>query len=115
MCGYVGISFMTFFISTLIGKSVIKVTLQILFIYCVYSYTFQNLIIEYLYDFTMFASYIRPIFKIFGDKVFLTKKQLEKQDLNQPLLKQVWQWFIIVMILYFAISTLNSLVRIQLR
>lgn len=34
---------------------------------------------------------------------------------NTPIVKQVWEWFITLMILYFVVTFFNALIRNQLQ
>jgi len=36
-------------------------------------------------------------------------------EANTPILKQLWEWFITLMILYFVVSFLNAIIRNQLQ
>lgn len=118
ICGSFGISFPVFFGATLIGKAVIKTTIQSVFIIALFSEETVNWV---LYALQKYLPRYYPAIKSFVDS------QLEKFSKAPALrsdsgaseeffsLGNLWSLFVAVMIAYFVLSTVESLALIQLR
>jgi hypothetical protein len=101
MCGRYNISFTTFFSATFIGKAVIKPTLQA----SVIIYTITS-------DMSLFNNY--PTIRSF---LLNIKNQYSGNSTEKEvstiiwLIGCVWEYFIILMVVYFIISIINSTVE----
>lgn len=102
MCGRYNISFTTFFSATFIGKSIIKPTLQALVII----YTITS-------DMTLFNNYpnIRSFLLNIKNQYSGTIQNKEEVSTIVWLIGCVWEYFIILMVVYFIISIINSTVQ----
>jgi len=105
-CGHFGIPFRTFFTSTFIGKAIVKVHLQMLFV--IFVFTAHH--VESL------LSFVEGTFPFFRHSLsqFLAaqKKQLHSPKISgdKPIIQVVWDYVILAMIIFFAVSIINSLV-----
>ena len=113
MCGHFQIPFFTFFIATLIGKAVNKVSLQVVFIVVGFSNHMMTSILSTLAKFAPNAAQSIGD-AIEGQKQSLFKTQEELDAKEDSWLKKGWELFITAMILYFVLSFLNALVRNKL-
>jgi len=110
-CGHFGIPFKTFFSATSIGKAIIKVHIQMVFV--IFIFTAHH--VESLLNFVErnFIATLFPSFKDSLSKFLETQKEnLHKSTVpgDKPLIAQIWDWVIFAMIMFFVISTINSLV-----
>lgn len=113
-CGHFGIPFWTFFGATLIGKAIIKVHIQAIFVIVSFSkhqvekiLTFIENTIPYLHGSLSNALEKQKKSLFHGDALNLEE--------NKPLIATIWEIFIILMVVYFLISIINSLVNEKLR
>ena len=112
MCGHFQIPFLTFFIATMIGKAVNKVTIQVIFIVVAFSKHIMSSVLKFMAYFApkMSASLGEAIEQQ-KKTLFKTQEELDAKEANEPLIKTLWEWFITAMILYFVITFFNALVR----
>eukprot|EP00825_Cyclidium_porcatum_P001270 TRINITY_DN1057_c0_g1_i1.p1 TRINITY_DN1057_c0_g1~~TRINITY_DN1057_c0_g1_i1.p1 ORF type:complete len:226 (+),score=37.68 TRINITY_DN1057_c0_g1_i1:572-1249(+) len=107
-CGHFGIPFLTFFSATALGKSIIKVHIQMLFVIFVFSQ-------RYVEQFLQFVERIIPSLKnALSEQLEKQKQMLHSPKIspeNQPIIQRLWNYFILLMILYFLMSIINSLVQ----
>jgi vacuole membrane protein 1 len=106
MAGHFGVPFLAFFTATLIGKALIKVQIQVLFTTLLFSddillKTFNS--IEYY--FPVLRNYFTDILKNQKNSLFQSKSQ------NKSIIGILWDIFISIMVLFFIISLLNSIVK----
>jgi len=110
--GHFLVPFYTFFIATLIGKAVIKVSIQSLFVVAV----FRKDTLE-----TQLA-WLESTFPFIRGKLKPLLEDVEKKFHRQPgteivttseksILATVWELFVALMILYFVVSAINSTVN----
>ena len=101
---------MTFFIPTLIGKAVNKVSIQVVFIIVAFSKHIMNGILDFMRNFAPgLATTISEAIEKQKETLFKTQEELDAKE--DPLIKTIWDWCIFLMILYFIITFLNALVR----
>lgn len=102
---------MSFFLPTLIGKAVNKVSIQVVFIIVAFSEHIMTGIIDFINKFSpSVASSISEAIEKQRDNLFIPPDD----DKEEPLIKKLWGWFILAMILYFIVTFFNALVRNQL-
>lgn len=106
--GHFRIPFKTFFSATLIGKAIIKVHIQMLFIIVMFRKETLNILIKFieLISAGLADSFTRGL--------EAKKKQLNQPDSfkdNQSFLSVLWDLFITAMVLYFLKSILDSYVK----
>ena len=115
MCGHFQIPFFTFFIPTLIGKAINKVSIQVVFIIITFSKHMLDILVNFLSHFTSNAEGVKNFINKQKKSVFKSQQELDEQEANTPIVKQLWEWFITLMILYFVVTFFNALVRNQLQ
>jgi hypothetical protein len=99
-----------FFIATFIGKAVNKVLIQTGFIIMAFSKHLVSGALAWLDQVWPSAS------KLLTDSIEIQKAALfadknEAEDKPKSIIKEVWDWVIMLMVLYFVVSFLNSIVR----
>ena len=111
-CGHFQIPFCVFFLSTFIGKAINKVSIQVIFMIIAFS---KELLAKYLRVIKEFAPGIANTIQTSIDKqqANLFGKKVESNE-PEPLIKQLWGYVMIGMILYFVVSFFNAIVREQL-
>eukprot|EP01130_Rhizamoeba_saxonica_P017936 TRINITY_DN8843_c0_g1_i1.p1 TRINITY_DN8843_c0_g1~~TRINITY_DN8843_c0_g1_i1.p1 ORF type:complete len:145 (-),score=16.55 TRINITY_DN8843_c0_g1_i1:17-451(-) len=107
-CGHLLVPFLTFFIPTLIGKAINKVSLQAVFVIMVFNTETLKTVLAFLESWF-------PMLKDFMEEKFdNVRKQFHRvpgaayQVPPKHILSRVWDVILIVMILYFVISIVNS-------
>lgn len=107
-CGHLLIPFTTFFIATGIGKSLIKVNLQIIVIVFAFSAPQIKFLLEKLRQ--IGAGFVSEKITEMIDKQkrLLVTHEDVKED---SLIGQIWNCFLTVMILYFFCSIINGIVK----
>ncbi|CAD8111560.1 unnamed protein product [Paramecium primaurelia] len=107
-CGHFLISFWTFFGATVLGKAFIKMHIQLPMTVFVFSQEPVKALLN------LIQKYIPFIYQFLSDLLDKQRKQLRDPSLfkegTKPLLAQLWDYFIILMIGFFMISIVNSLV-----
>lgn len=107
-CGHFLFPFASFFLATMIGKAIIKVHIQMLFVIFVFSK-------HHVEHFLRFIEARLPFLRqrlsamLEKQKVLLHTKEVNVEE--KPLIAQVWEIFIIGMIVYFLVSIINSSVN----
>lgn len=110
-CGHFLVPFWTFFGATLIGKAVIKMHIQKLFVIIAFNETLIETAIHYLVLVPVIGQKLQVPFKAFldGQKNKLHKKASKSvKEGGSNILAAVFEKFVIVMIIYFVISIVNS-------
>lgn len=111
-CGHFLVPFWTFFGATLIGKAVIKMMLQAMFVII----TFSDVLIEKL----MFFLENIPVVGLFLQKLLQKMLEVQKNKLhggssnvesNGNPLASVFETFVFIMVCYFVVSIINSLAQ----
>jgi len=107
-CGHFLIPFKTFFFATFIGKAVIKVSIQTIFIIVMFSKKHAEALISLIETKLPFLqNSISGFIQKWKQQFFNPPESLEKAHWIQ----KVWEIIITVMIAYFIISCINSLVQ----
>eukprot|EP00347_Sterkiella_histriomuscorum_P000568 403375347 len=108
LCGHFLVPFGVFFGATFIGKAIVKVSIQSFFVIFCFSQHQVDFILSQL-------RHISPqIQDMLNTAIEKQKKTLfaEKvEDEARPLVAQLWEYFVIAMVLYFVYSIINSLVQ----
>jgi hypothetical protein len=107
-CGHLLIPFWTFFIATGIGKSIIKVNLQVFFIVFAFSAPQINYFLEKLRQ--VGAGFVSEQITKMIDKqkrLLITQEDV-KED---TMIGQIWNCFLTLMILYFFCSIIDGIVK----
>lgn len=100
--------FLIFFSAVLIGKAVNKVTLQVLSLIVCFS---KRLMSRYLILIGKVSTRAADFLRDALDKQKASLFEEVTSEESQPLIGQIWEWTITLMILYFVVSFLNSMVR----
>jgi membrane protein YqaA with SNARE-associated domain len=115
-CGYFLIPFWTFFLATIIGKALIKMSIQTVFIIFIFSEHHVERIIRWMKRIPFYGHLLQTPFKDW------LKKQKEKMHskpgenlpdhmMKIPLLTRLFNIFVTAMIVYFIASIINSLAQ----
>mmetsp|Transcript_16457 Transcript_16457/g.29687 ORF Transcript_16457/g.29687 Transcript_16457/m.29687 type:complete len:246 (-) Transcript_16457:34-771(-) len=107
MCGHFGIPLLTFLGATTIGKAVFKVHIQMIFTIFLFSEHHIELVLK------LIESIIPPLSGTLSAMLERQKKQLHSPSLSseKTWLQAGWESVIVLMIGYFVVSLLNSLVQ----
>lgn len=111
-CGHFLVPFWTFFGATLIGKAVIKMHIQKMFVIIAFNETLIKTALDWLLFVPWVGHKLQVPFKAFleGQKLKLHKSggsaTVEQKGGN--LLAAIFEKFVIAMILYFVVSIVNS-------
>lgn len=112
-CGHFLIPFWTFFGATLIGKAVVKMHIQMVFIIFLFSKHHIQSVVSYL------PTNAQDTFTTFLDKqsekFHNPTKAAEEQDANQNFIKQGFEIFVLGMVAYFVVSIVHSMAQNQLK
>ena len=101
---------MTFFLPTLIGKAVNKVSIQVVFIIVAFSKHIMNGILDFMRSFAPgLASTISEAIEKQKETLFKTQEELDAKE--DPQIKKICDWCTFLMLLDFIITFLNALVR----
>jgi hypothetical protein len=107
-CGHFLIPFHIFFGATMIGKAIVKVSIQCAFVIVLFNdHHLENII-------GSIESFLPNLQK--GSLMDNFEKQKRKlyepvvSDGPKPIIGQLWDYFILAMVLYFVVSIVNSLV-----
>lgn len=110
-CGHFLVPFWTFFGATLIGKAVIKMHIQKLFVIIAFNETLIETALNYLVLVPVVGKMLQTPFKAFldGQKDKLHKKASKTvKESGGNILAWVFEKIVIAMIVYFVISIVNS-------
>ncbi|XP_066144868.1 vacuole membrane protein 1 isoform X1 [Euwallacea fornicatus] len=110
-CGHFLVPFWTFFGATLIGKAIIKMHIQKLFVIIAFNETLIETVINYLALVPVVGKMLQTPFKGFmdGQKDKLHKKaNRNMKEGGGNLLGKAFELFVIAMIVYFVVSIVNS-------
>merc|ERR1712110_1233126 len=112
-CGHFLIPFWTFFGATLIGKAVVKMHIQMVFIIFLFSKHHIEKVVSFLPD------NVQNSFMEFLDKQSAKfhnpEEAAKEQDGNQNIVKQGFELFVLCMVAYFVVSIVNSMAQSQLK
>lgn len=113
-CGHFLVPFWTFFGATLIGKAVIKMHIQMLFVVLLFSQEYVDMLINWLGYLPVFGSSLKRPFTEYLDK---QKKNLHHDpgtldiEPTESLLKRGFDLFVSLMIVFFVLSIVNSMAQ----
>ncbi|VEN61499.1 unnamed protein product [Callosobruchus maculatus] len=113
-CGHFLVPFWTFFGATLIGKAIIKMHIQKLFVIIAFNETLIENAIDWLRVVPVVGGKLQAPFKAFldGQKLKLHKKTASTvPEASGNILSGIFEKFVIAMVLYFIISIVNSLAQ----
>ena len=117
-CGHFLVRFWTFFGATLIGKAVIKMHIQKMFVIFLFSEHHLNNVFLLLGQIPYVGSSIQPLFQewLNGEKSKLHKKspgheQMRNHQPAESLLGWLMNKIVLAMILFFVVSIINSLAQ----
>lgn len=109
-CGHFLVPFWTFFGATLIGKAIIKMHIQKLFVIIAFNETLITTALSWLKVLPIVGQKLQEPFKAFldGQKVKLHRKGSQSIPEKGNFLGAIFEKFVFAMILYFVISIVNS-------
>ena len=107
-CGHLLIPFYTFFVATAIGKAIIKVHIQLVFIIFAFSKPQIELFLRKLKDFGMSMISEKLATAIENQKAKLVSGEVNE---SKGYIGVVWDLVLTVMIGYFLVSIVNSTVK----
>lgn len=107
-CGHFRISFKKFFTATFIGKAIIKVHIQMLFVITCFRKQTVKQVINFLSKLSQgLADAMASIMEKQKQTLYKAKDQIG----DEPLLGRIWGIFIILMVGYFVVSIITSEVQ----
>lgn len=113
-CGHFLVNFSTFFGATLIGKAIIKMHLQKLFVIIVFSEHHIDTLVDLLSFIPYVGSNMQPLFK---EWLFKEKSKLHESKTHgaagssETLVSWILGKIVLLMIIFFIISIVNSLAQ----
>ncbi|EDW30660.1 GL26903 [Drosophila persimilis] len=116
-CGHFLVPFWTFFGATLIGKAIIKMHIQKIFVIIAFNETLIERAVDLLASLPYFGHKLQEPFKAFlkNQKQRLHRQQRGKGAAVGPdsgnLLSKIFEAFVIGMVCYFVVSIVNSLAQ----
>merc|ERR1712178_166860 len=112
-CGHFLIPFWTFFGATLIGKAVVKMHIQMVFIIFLFSKHHIQNVVSYLPDGvqTKFTEFLDKQ----SAKFHNPEQAAAEKDNNTNFVKQGFEAFVLCMVVYFVVSIVNSMAQSQLK
>lgn len=113
-CGHFLVPFWTFFGATLIGKAIIKMHIQKMFVIIAFNETLIETAIDWLNLIPIVGKQLRVPFKAFldGQKLKLhNKASAQSKEAGGNILGFFFEKFVMAMIVYFVISIINSLAQ----
>ncbi|KDR19990.1 vacuole membrane protein 1 isoform X3 [Zootermopsis nevadensis] len=112
-CGHFLVPFWTFFGATLIGKAVVKMLIQKMFVIIAFNEMLVEKAVATLAYIPAIGPKLQEPFKHFlrKQKMKLRRKPGEEVPLEGNILSSIFEKFVVAMILYFVISIINSLAQ----
>ncbi|GAB0095637.1 vacuole membrane protein 1 [Sergentomyia squamirostris] len=112
-CGHFLVPFWTFFGATLIGKAVIKMHIQKVFVIIAFNETLIAKALDFVALLPIFGRRLQEPFKAFlqNQKTRLHRGSAKKGSETGHLLARVFEKFVVAMIVYFVVSIVNSLAQ----
>ncbi|KAI4454613.1 membrane-associated progesterone receptor component-related [Holotrichia oblita] len=112
-CGHFLVPFWTFFGATLIGKAIIKMHIQKLFVIIAFNEALITTALSWLHLVPVVGESLQTPFKAFLDdqKSKLHRRGSPQTTEKSNILGSIFEKFVIVMILYFVLSIVNSLAQ----
>jgi len=112
-CGHFLVPFATFFAATLIGKAIIKMTIQQVFIILAFSEHHMEAMVHRIKYIPVIGSSLQAPFKDYlkQQKVKLHRKPGDPVSTKSSLLGKFFEMIVVVMIGFFVVSLVNSLAQ----
>lgn len=112
-CGHFLVPFWTFFGATLIGKAVIKMHIQKVFVVIAFNEALIEKAIDMLTNIPVVGKMLQEPFKAFlnNQKAHLHSKKGAGATGGGNLLSRIFEKFVILMVAYFVVSIVNSLAQ----
>lgn len=106
MAGHFGIPFVEFFVATAIGKAIVKVQIQVFFVCLLFSGNRLEVFFGGIEkNFPFFGSFFTNIIKKQKNASFA------KGGGERNVVGMVWEGFIVLMVMFFVVSLVNSVVK----
>lgn len=105
--------FWTFFGATLLGKAVIKMHIQKVFVIIAFSETLVEKAVDVLGIIPFMGKHLQEPFKAFlqNEKTRLHRSSKEAPKNSPNIVAKFFEYFVVLMIVYFVISIVNSLAQ----
>ncbi|XP_055386775.1 vacuole membrane protein 1 isoform X3 [Condylostylus longicornis] len=112
-CGHFLVPFWTFFGATLLGKAVIKMHIQKIFVIIAFNESLIERAVDLIALVPIFGRRLQEPFKAFleNQKTRLHRQKSHPTSESGNLLAKIFEKFVIAMICYFVISIINSLAQ----
>lgn len=112
-CGHFLVPFWTFFGATLLGKAVIKMHIQKIFVIIAFSETLVEKAVDALALIPVVGQRFQEPFKAFlqNQKTRLHRSTNQPPKESKNFLAKLFEYFVVAMIVYFVISIVNSLAQ----
>ncbi|XP_054158755.1 vacuole membrane protein 1-like [Oppia nitens] len=112
-CGYSLVPFWTFFGATLIGKAVIKMHIQKLFVIVAFNENYLELLVEKCRNIPYVGQLLHQPLREFlvKQKASLHRGSAKQTAKDGSWLSMIFEWVVITMILYFLVSIVNSMAQ----
>lgn len=112
-CGHFLVPFWTFFGATLIGKAVIKMHIQKVFVIIAFNESLIEKAVDFLGLLPVLGRYAQEPFKSFLNNQKLKLHRASNQPTKESgnIVAKVFEYFVIAMVCYFVLSIVNSLAQ----
>ncbi|XP_037914302.1 vacuole membrane protein 1-like isoform X2 [Hermetia illucens] len=112
-CGHFLVPFWTFFGATLIGKAIIKMHIQKIFVIIAFNEALIERAVDFLGSIPLFGRRLQEPFKTFleNQKIKLHRQSSVPPSESGNVLAKFFEKFVVAMICYFVISIVNSLAQ----
>lgn len=112
-CGHFLVPFWTFFGATLLGKAVIKMHIQKVFVIIAFSETLVEKAVDVLEFIPVIGKLLQEPFKSFlqNEKTRLHRSSHTASKTSPNIIAKIFEYFVVLMIVYFIISIVNSLAQ----
>lgn len=110
-CGHFLIPFWTFFGATLIGKAIIKMHIQKIFIIIAFNEALIEKAVDYLIFVPVIGKSLQQPFKSFLEnqkQKLHNRKNAKSTEAAGNIISKIFEVFVIGMVLYFIVSIVNS-------
>lgn len=109
-CGHFLVPFWTFFGATLIGKAIIKMHIQKLFVIIAFNENLIENALDYIVLVPIVGKQLQTPLKLFLNEQKMRLHNFTKSEVksNSNILSIIFEMFVVFMILYFIISIINS-------
>lgn len=111
-CGYFLIPFWEFFLATIIGKALIKMSLQTVFIIILFSEHHVEQVIDWIKSVPYLGQFFqRPLKDWFKEQKNRMHGQMPINTAERSIVSKFFDYFVMIMIGYFLVSIINSLAQ----